>query len=249
MPQDNEQGEIMKRIWITPLSWLPPLILLMAGCGSIKPAPAATPAIPPPTPTYTATPTFPLPEGAIIFEIDPTRKFAGHVTGQGETAIILANMSQGGESQWDPLVTALDKKKFTVITFNYLQPDYSGAPQGVITILGRLREVGYKRVVCMGASLGVSACGSIPLEPEMVGMVMIAGPNLGRPVTTTYPKLFIAAADDRWAKDTETACKAADEPKQLVLYKDTGMHGTDLFYSQHREQFIKVLVDFVNGLP
>jgi hypothetical protein len=238
----------MNNLKIFPKFFFLLFVILSTGCAAVQPVPTATPTLPP-SPTFTATPTFPLPEGEIIFEIEPTRKFAGHVYGQGETAIILANMSQGGESQWDPLVNALDKKKFTIITFNYLQPDYSGGPQGVITILGRLREVGYQRVVCLGASLGVSACGSITLEPEMVGMVMIAGPNYGPPVSTTYPKLFIASADDPWAKDTETAYKSSDEPKQLVLYKDTSMHGTALFYSQHREQIIKTLVDFVNTLP
>jgi hypothetical protein len=222
--------------------------ILLTGCAAVQAAPTATPTLTP-APTFTATPQFPLPEGSIIFEIDPNRKFAGHVYGQGETAIILANMSQGGEYQWDPLVNALDKKKFTIITFNYLQPDYSGAPQGVLTILGRLREVGYQRVVCMGASLGVSACGGIPLEPEMVGMVMIAGPNYGPPVSTTYPKLFIAAADDPWAKDTETAYKSADEPKQLLLFPGISVHGTQLFYSTFKVQFLQALVDFVNNLP
>jgi hypothetical protein len=232
----------MNRTRIFRICFFLPLVILSAGCAAVRPAPTATP-------TPSPTPAFPLPQGAIIFEIEPARKFAGHVTGQGETAIILANMSTGGESQWDPFVSALDKDKFTIITFNYLQPDYSGAPQGVLTILGRLREVGYKRVVCMGASLGVSACGAISQEPEMVGMVMIAGPNLGLPVSTTYPKLFIAAADDPTSKDINYAFKAADEPKQLVLYPDTGMHGTGLFYSQYREQIIKALVDFVNNLP
>jgi|WetSurMetagenome_2_1015567.scaffolds.fasta_scaffold39885_4 hypothetical protein len=226
------------------------LIFPLAGCAAVQPAPTATPTLTPaPAPTLTATPVFPLPEGVIVFEIEPTRKFAGHVYGQGETAIILANMGQGGESQWDPFVSAVDKKKFTVIAFNYLQPDFSGAPQAVLAILARLRAVGYKRVVCMGASLGVSACGAIALEPEMVGLVMIAGPNYGSSVSTTYPKLFIAGADDRWASDTETAYKSADEPKQLVLYSGTSMHGTGLFYSQYRDQIIKLMVDFVNDLP
>ena len=241
----------MNRTRIFKIFFFPAFVFLMTGCAAVKTAPTVTPTPAPtliPSPTYTATPAFPLPEGEIIFEIEPTRKFAGHVTGQGETAIILANMGQGGEAQWDPFVSAVDKDKFTVITFNYLQPDYSGAPQAVLTILGRLREVGYKRIVCMGASLGVSACGSISLEPETIGIVSIAGPSLAGVNNATYPKLFIAAEGDTWSRDTATDYKAAAEPKQLVLYKDTSIHGTGLFYSQYREQMIKALVDFVNSL-
>lgn len=217
------------------------MAILLAGCTAAHPAPTATP-----TPTPASG--FPLPQGAIIFEIDPTRKFAGHVIGQGQTAIILANMSSGGESQWDPFVSAVDKEEFTILTFNYLQPDYPGAAQAAITVLERLRETGYKRVVCMGASLGVSACGSIAMEPEMVGLVMIAGPNTGATITTSYPKLFIAAADDPWAKDIGYAYKSSDEPHQLLLFPGTSMHGTQLFYSTFREQILQALQDFLNGL-
>ena len=227
---------------------------LFAGCSLAQPAPTATPTMTPaptstPMPTLTATPAFPLPQGVIVFEIDPTRKFAGHVTGEGETAIILANMSFGGEVQWDPFIAAADKKKFTLVTFNYLQNDYPGAAQGVITILERLRQVGYKRVVCIGASLGVSACGSIVLEPEMVGVVMIAGPNYGHAVATSYPKLFMAAADDPWAKSAATAYTDADEPKQLLLFPGSTAHGTQLFYTPLKDQFLQALLDFVNNLP
>jgi hypothetical protein len=225
------------------------LVFLLAGCSAAKSIPTPTPTVPPAADlTFTATPTYPLPEGEIFFEIGPDRKFPGHVFGQGDIAIILANMSYGGETQWDPFVEAMDKQKFTIITFNYLRPDYQNASQSVITILARLRRVGYKRVACIGASLGVTACGSIPLEPEMVGMVMIAGPNYGQPVRTSYPKLFIAASGDPWSRDTENAYKSANKPKQLVIYKDTGIHGTELFYSDQKDRFLQTLLDFVNKL-
>jgi hypothetical protein len=226
------------------------LVFLLAGCAAAQHAPTSTPAFQSTLDlTFTATPVFPLPEGAIIFETEPARKFAGHVYGQGETAVILANMSYGGETQWSPLVQALDKQKFSIITFNYRRPDYINATQDVSTVLKRLRQAGYKHVICIGASLGVTACGNITLEPEMVGMVMIAGPNYSQPVRTSYPKLFIAAADDPWSRDTEDAYKGATEPKQLVIYPGTGMHGTELFYSTEKEQFLQKLVDFVSKLP
>ena len=225
------------------------LVFLLGGCSAAKSIPTPTATLPPAANlTFTATPAYPLPEGEIFFEIGPDRKFSGHVFGQGTIAIILANMSYGGEAQWDPFVLALDKQKFTIITFNYLQPTYLNAYQSVKTILARLRQVGYKRVVCIGASLGVTACGSIPLEPELVGMVMIAGPNYGQPVRTSYPKLFIAASGDPWSRDTENAFKAANKPKQLVILKDTSIHGTELFLSDQKDRFLQTLLDFVNKL-
>jgi hypothetical protein len=231
-------------------SLFPPLVLLLVGCAAAYVPPASTPTFQPTQDlTFTATPIFPLPEGAILFETGSNQNFAGHVYGQGGTAIILANMSTGGEAQWDPLIQALDRQKFTLITFGYLHPDYINVTREVGAVLERLRKVGYKRVACIGASLGVTGCGSIALEPEMVGMVMIAGPNYGQPVRTSYPKLFIAAADDPWSRDTENAYKASTEPRRLVLYPGTGIHGTELFHTDHGDSFLQTLLDFVNRLP
>jgi hypothetical protein len=231
------------------LAILPAIGILLAGCSGFTPAPSATPsATPEPSITLTPTPAFPLPEGKIIFEESASRKFSGTVYGQGETAVILANMTSGGERQWDPFVKAADKRKFTAVTFNYLQPDYSGAVQNISTVLLRLTSSGYKRVICIGASLGVTACGSIARAPEMVGLVMISGPNTGGTLDdVTCPKLFIAAEQDSWAKATRNDFENAAEPKTLIIYTGNGAHGTELFDSSvYRVQFLQALLDFVN---
>src|SRR5690349_7478191 len=99
-----------------------------------------------------------LPEGPIIFEGVAGRKFPGTVHGNGDTAVIMANMTNGGEGQWDPFVEAVDRTKFTVITFSYLRADYLAGTQDISAVLERVREAGYKRVICIGASLGVTIC-------------------------------------------------------------------------------------------
>lgn len=229
----------------------PALLILATSCSAAAAVPTQTPTLAPvPAPTFTATPGFPLPEGSVTFEMPPDKIISGHSYGKGETAIILANMSYGGEGKWDPFVEAVDKTKFTTITFVYLQPDYSGVSLEILYILEKLKSVGYKRVVCIGASLGVTACGSIAHEKEMIGLVMIAGPNeAGSLSDVTYPKLFIAAKNDTWAAATQADYENAAEPRELVLYPDTSMHGTDLFQSPVGEQFLKALIDFVMNLP
>jgi hypothetical protein len=104
-------------------------------------------------------------------------------------------------------------------------------------------------VICIGASLGTRACNHIALEPEIVGLVLIAGAVHHATVAeATYPKLFIAGALDRWAFDIRNGYTQAAEPKKLVLFENNRVHGTDLFRSQDSEQFLTLLVDFVNGL-
>ena len=166
--------------------------------------------------------------------------------GEGETAILLANMSIGGEKQWDPFVAAVDKQKFTTVTFNYRDIDNAAADMDLI--LGWLKENGFRRVICIGASLGTRACSSIAREPEIGGLVLIAGSVHHASVAqATYPKLFISGAQDRWAFDIQTGYEQAAEPRQLVLFEENRAHGTDLFSSKDRESFLTLLIDFVNS--
>ena len=243
------------------------LILLVsvtiAGCSTpsrVTPAaPTSTPAPQPAetrtstpvstsSPTAEVTPTLasPPPGRAIVFEESGSRKLAGTLYGEGETAILLANMSIGGEKQWDPLVAAVDKQKFTTVTFNYRDTDNAGPDMD--RILGWLKEEGFDRVICIGASLGTRACNSIALEPEIAGIVLIAGSVHHASVAqATYPKLFISGALDRWAFDIQMGYEEAAEPKELVLFEEDRAHGTDLFSSKDREAFLALLIDFVNG--
>jgi len=224
------------------------LMVFPAGC-AFAPTPVTPTATATPAPTKTPAPL--VQEGKITFSLYDGRQYSGMVYGHGKTAIILANMSSGGLEQWAPFVEAFDKDKFSVVAFNYslLAPnDYSSAENEVENILDTLKGFGFKRVICMGASLGVSACGFISHAPEIVGMVMIAGPNFGGTLDTPYPKLFVAGKLDPWASPLESEYKRADEPKTLILYPDNAVHGTLLFGSAVKDQFLKDLLDFVNNI-
>jgi hypothetical protein len=230
--------------------------LVLAGCSPAPAAPTATRA-PTSTPISTATSTpipvtltptlVPLPSGTqTVFDQGGERDLVGTMYGQGPTVIILANMSVGDESQWGPFVAAVDKEKFTTITFNYRST--SGAEQDTALVLQKLRADGYKRVICIGASLGVWSCGSLAPEPEMVGVVLISGALKHKLAEITYPKLFVAGALDTDAFFTQLNYDQASEPKKLVLFEDNSIHGTGLFASKDRDQFLTLLIDFVNSL-
>jgi hypothetical protein len=112
-----------------------------------------------------------------------------------------------------------------------------------------LREAGFDRLVCIGASLGSRACNTIAREPEIAGLVSIAGPVHHASVAeAAYPKLFISGALDRWAFETQRGYEQAAEPRELVLFEDNRAHGTDLFFSKDGEPFLILLLDFVNSL-
>lgn len=233
------------------------LSLIIAACQSAQP-PTPTATLAPtaaPSPTITSTPTLPpastvvsLPPGTeIVFDESGSKKFIGTAYGQGKTAILLANMSIGGQKQWDPFVAAVDAEKFTAITFDYrnindVHPDMD-------IVLNHLRAAGFTRVICIGASLGTRACSSIAREPEIVGLVLIAGAVHHASVAEAmYPKLFIAGALDRWAFNIKAGYEQAAEPRTLMVFENNKAHGTDLFHSQDGEQFLNLLRDFVNNL-
>jgi len=227
---------------------------VLAGCGPDS----LTQAAPPPTSTlsasmtstpvtaFTPTPASPPTGTEINFQTPDQEEFSGTLYGQGQTAIILANMSIGGEKQWDPFVAAVDKEKFATVTFNY--QDINNVGQDIGLVLDHLKEEGFERVICIGASLGTRACSSIAREPEIVGLVLIAGSVHHASVAeAAYPKLFISGALDRWAFDIQTGYEQAAEPRKLILFEDNRAHGTDLFRSEDGGQFLALLIDFVNS--
>ncbi len=200
-------------------------------------------------------------EGAIIFVAPDERKFPGNIYGQGETAVILGNMAVGGESQWDPFVEAVDKEQFTVVTFSRIHSDDEGIVMDTQAVFEQLRDSGYQSVICIGASMGVKSCGAIAAEPEMIGLVLVAGgysiyddaPTA--PVSQDvlgqlpYPKLFIAGETDPAALATQEMYGFTSEPKTLVLFPGEGLHGTTMFTSTaHGQEFIQTMIDFINGL-
>ena len=230
--------------------------LFLANCAAPTPAatssliptataPAALTATPSPELTPTAAP---LPEGkAITFDASGAEPLSGTLYGEGQTAILLANMSVGGEKQWDPFVATVDKQKFTTVTFNYR--DIDDVAPDMEALLGWLKDHGFTRVICIGASLGTRACTTISLEPEIAGIVLIAGAVHHASVAeATYPKLFMAGALDNRAFDIQTGYEKAAEPRELVLFEANRAHGTDLFSSKDSERFLTALIEFVNGL-
>ncbi len=223
---------------------------MLSGC--VQPAFFARPtATPLPTPTATLKPAPLVQEGMITFKRYDEREFYGQVYGHGPTAIIMANMAYGGQEQWGPLVAAFDRDRFTLVTFNYfqfMQGDFGSAELEAQVILDTLKGFGFKRNICIGASMGASACGAIAHDPSMVGIVLIAGQNFGGTLDVAYPKLFISGKLDPNSSFTATDYERADDPKSLILYPDVTVHGTSMFGSSVGDQFLKDLLDFINKI-
>ena len=91
------------------------------------------------------------------------------------------------------------------------------------------------------------------------GVAAIAAPmSLGEPTKITVddlklltlPKLFVCADSDRYGRlpgRTQLMYDESPEPKQLTFFPGTA-HGTELFFTQHKEELRQLLLDFLDGL-
>lgn len=195
-----------------------------------------------------------LKEGVTLIPFGDDQQLPITVHGHGATLVILANMGSGGMSQWDPLVSVIDQERFTILTFAYMPDSVSSDEYYMATvdsdaIYAYASAAGIARMICIGASLGVTACGELANKPEIVGEILISGPNHSPfGFSGAFPKLFVAGSDDPWAESASSEYAGAAEPKKLVLYEGNSAHGTDLFASTDGSAFLALLKGFVDDI-
>jgi hypothetical protein len=202
------------------------------------------------TPAFTATPG--LVEGDFVLESTLGKPIAGTIYGSGETVVVLANQGSNDRYRWDPLVEALVANGFTVVTFvySYSTENFGVASSDLGILMDYLVQKGrYRRFVCIGGSLGTIACATKKNRPEVVGIVLMAGPSGVDLSEATFPKLFITGETDACcALATKAAYNRADEPKTFITYP-TGAHAVTLFGTVYAEEITGEIVTFVKGLP
>ena len=232
---------------------------------------ACQPATQPPAPTETSAPPIvkntTTPGETVSFTTEDGLQLSGTLFGgSSKTAIVLAHESTSGESRWHPFASYLADQGYVALAFSYRG---FGESDGEISqslvgtdlkaAIAFLRERGFKRIVCIGASLGGIACGNLTHEPDLMGLVIISSP-LGSGVIEltsedfadlTYPKLFIAGDSDFVSGVTEGVQQMYDwspEPKQIKIF-NSAEHGISFFQSSYANEFTILLVNFIKGIP
>jgi dienelactone hydrolase len=187
----------------------------------------------------------------------------------GDLAVVYAHMggNQAGatdQTTWSAFATETADQGMTALTFDFRCYGQSACAQGiatemrltdVLTAVRYLREQGYERIVCMGASMGGTACRNASMQEDLAGLVFIAGDSEILLNGKTYPddiinpdmpKLFIVAEQDVSiiVSDTKKFYTISTEPRELLLYPET-VHGTDIFLTPSGSQFHQALMDFL----
>jgi len=187
---------------------------------------------------------------------------------EGDTAVILAHMAGENDQQnWTSFANQIAGEGFTALTFDfrcYGQSDCGGDLSGDIlsmdigAALNFLREQGFQRIVCVGASMGGRGCVGVAFDEELSGLVIVSGTGTGNPdkedldgfVSADMPKLFIVSNNDHIADRTASMTRlydSAPEPKIFKTYSGSA-HGTELFSSSHDKAFRETLLNFLDGI-
>jgi pimeloyl-ACP methyl ester carboxylesterase len=189
-----------------------------------------------------------------------------------EMAVLLAHQGTPGTDQksWQPFAELLAEKGFAVLTFDFRGRGQSEGDlrvnrldRDVRAAIRFLRERGFDKIACVGASMGGTACMKVALETDLEGLAVIAStPSLGWPTeirpedypSLTMPKLFICAQGDgvdvmptSIATMVSRMYKVSPEPKALRMFPGAA-HGTELFDTESGDAFRELLVDFLEGL-
>jgi len=236
------------------------LLLLLVGCSG--PAPSASPtAIPSATPISTPTPQ-PIATENVSFVTEDGVALKGTLfLGGSDLAVVLAHQGAGQPNQksWHTFATLAAQHGFTALPFDF-RADFGGPlDKDVIAAIRFLRARGYTRIACIGASMGGTSCLKAALTEELVGIGVISSDwSTGGGVSLepdelarlSMSKLFVTTDNDRFTgipAVMKSMYKQAPEPKQFQEYTGT-VHGTEIFGTQHRDDFRALLLGFLEKL-
>lgn len=224
-----------------------------------------TPELPTDTPQPTLTPDVPFEK--VTFETEDGVEIAATLFGSGDTALLMLHMGKGSADQesWHPFARLAAEEGFTALTVDLRGRGESGGdmypPYMILdarAAIEFLRQRDFKRVVCLGASMGGTTCLRLAVEDELVGVVVISstqsvGGENGVSVqdlrALTIPKLFVyGERDSIIPSEMESMFRYSAESKQLITYKHAA-HGTDLFLSTYGDDLRQQLLTFLQELP
>jgi len=242
--------------------------LLISCSPTLTPTPIPPTSTPVPTNTPVPSPTLqPVQAVKVSFVAADGVKVSGTLyigEGQDDVGVVLAHMGEPGTDQtsWTSFAQHAARQGFSALTFNFRE-DRSGLDLDVQAAVGFLRDRSFQRIVCMGASMGGTACLKAAVDTDLAGIVVISslwstgiGSSGGALFMSrrelaqlTIPKLFVTTEfDDNGVPFTmKSMYKAAPEPKAFEMFPGS-VHGTDIFSTPQGEEFRDLLMDFLEKL-
>lgn len=224
--------------------------------------PTSPPATDTPEPTEMPSPT-PLPtEGnkreqvTISYEEKILR---GTLVGNGGIAVVLAPMYGQSRGSWMHFADRLADTGFTALAFDFPGPFGTSAGEfkfdkvqyDVLAVVNYLRELGYEYIVCIGASIGATACFEAALiDPDLSGVAVVSSPveaSDEQLASLLLPKLLVFGTDDEMEVEgpLRDIFQKMEPPKQIESINKKG-HGTELLNVGN--ELGDILMDFMESV-
>jgi pimeloyl-ACP methyl ester carboxylesterase len=166
-------------------------------------------------------------------------KLDAAVFGAGRAGIVLAHESDSSLCSWASVAPEFAEEGYRVLIFDFGEP--ATVAQDMQAAIRKIRELGVKRIVLGGASLG----GTIALmtaarEPNIIGAFSLSAPAVygnaeGLPAVRRFraPVLFVAAEEDaNFAEDARRLYRAAVSGDKKLVIVSGSEHGTALYGGQ-----------------
>jgi pimeloyl-ACP methyl ester carboxylesterase len=173
------------------------------------------------------------------------------VFGAGRVGIVLAHESDGSLCSWASIAPDFAGEGYRVLIFDFGAP--ATVAQDMQAATKKIRELGVKRIVFGGASLGGTvALMSAAREPNIIGAFSLSAPAVygnteGLPAVRRFraPVLFVAAEEDaNFAEDARRLYRASQSSSRQLLIVPGSEHGTALYGGPAAER----VRDAVEGL-
>ena len=247
-----------------PKSFLFALLLaaiLAVGCQPQAAATVEVTAMPLPAPT--ATPAPEITAEAVSFDTEDGVKIAASLFEGGDVAVLLAHQGsfRADQTSWHPFARTIAAEGFTALTVDFRSYGLSEGERhrslhvnDLNAAIQFLRDRGFERIVCMGASMGGTACieSALNSNTDLAGLAIVAS-TMGAVDPAdfsrlTLPKIFVCAEDEAGLSRSMTEMyDLSPEPKEILFLPGTA-HGTDMFDTESGPALRDALVGFLDGL-
>lgn len=242
-------------------------------------APTSSPTL---QPTITSTPEpreSPTPEPVYSYETQPASftaqdglKISGtFLHSQGGVAVLFVHMAGNDDSQedWIPFANQVAQRGFSALTFDMRchggtqcrggsEPGWVTSSWDMQAAAKFLRNEGFKRIVCVGASMGGRACVTTAFDEELAGLVVISGTasddpakqDLNQMINPGMPKLFAVSENDpnlNRTADMKALFESAPEPKSFQLLPGKA-HGTEFFKTQSGSRLSALIYELLYSI-
>jgi dienelactone hydrolase len=176
------------------------------------------------------------------------------VFGDGPVGVVAAHELGGSLCDWASIASDLADEGYRVLVFDFGTP--ATAASDMLAATKKLRDLGAKRIIVGGASLGgTAALMTAARARNVVGAFSLSAPtaygNLeGLPAVRRFhgPILFVAGAGDiRFADDARLLYRAAASSEKELLIVAGREHGTDLYGGAAAERVGRAVDDLLKA--